>query len=82
MSKMKDSDIWFLNKIKIAIRDFSVSYKQKHVIDISLDRKRIGNKKYKIKLEDKNGKISEKWISPTEMIYNFETVEKDNESNS
>ena len=76
MGKMKDCDIWFLNKIRIAIKDFSVTYKKKHVIDISFSRNRIGNKKYKIKLEDKNGKISEKWISPTEMIYNFETVEK------
>lgn len=80
MGKMKDCDIWFLNKIRIAIKNFSVTYKQRHVIDISFSRNRIGNKKYKIKLEEKNGKISEKWISPTEMIYNFETVEKNSDS--
>lgn len=42
MKKLKDSDIWFLNKIKSSIENFDLKYKEKKVTAISLNRKRWG----------------------------------------
>lgn len=72
MKKIKDTDIWFLNKLKSSIDNFDLWYKDKKVTDISLERKRFGNSKYQLKFEDG----SEKWVSPNDIVYNTKVGER------
>lgn len=65
MKKIKDSDIWFLNKMKSSIQNFDVTIEGKKVTDISLQRKRFGHSKYQITFD--NG--TKNWVDPNKLVY-------------
>lgn len=65
MIKIRDCDIWFLNKMRTSIKNFDVLFKGRKVTNISLNREHIGRSKYQITLD--NG--STVWVDPTKLVY-------------
>lgn len=70
--KIKDCDIWFLNKMKSSIQNFDVRFKGKRVTGISLKRGHIGRSKYRITLD--NGSTA--WVDPTKLVYGTQVGER------
>lgn len=70
--KLRDTDIWFLNKIKSSIDNFDLWYKDKKVKAIILNRKRFGNSKYQLQFEEG----SKKWVSPNDIVYHTKVGER------
>lgn len=72
MKKLKDSDIWFLNKMRSSIQNFDVTMKGKKVTDISLQRKKFGRSKYQVTFD--NGTKS--WVDPNKLVYETKVGER------